>query len=174
MREPALGETGLIVLPPPEIRNEINMWRRVYNAYDSIVSPHITVVYPFITLGLWDASRMTIINAIRDVHCFDVKLRELGTFMHNEAVLWLKPENGRNITRIRRKVHVLFAQHRASSLLSYVPHLTIGFFETVENMLRARGNILKQMRPLQFTVDKIVYAVFEQGGWNIHDYVKLT
>lgn len=173
MREPARGETGLIILPPPEIRNEINMWRRVYQAYDSSVSPHITIIYPFIMPDLWDAERTAITNSLSDIPCFDVKLRELGTFVRDEIVLWLKPENGRNIMRIRRKMHGLFAKHMPYSALSYVPHLTLGFFETVEDMLRARGNVHKQMRPLQFTVDRIIFAVFEQGGWAIYDHINL-
>lgn len=160
-------------MPPAEIRNEINMWRRIYRAYESTVTPHITISYPFIPIALWDANRRPILNTMRRFHPFDIKLRELGTFVHDRSILWLKPEDGKNLIRIRTKMQELFLKHLSESSLAYVPHLTIGLFESVEEMLKARKSVQEQLKPLQFTVDKVICAIYEPAGWRIHDHIKL-
>jgi 2'-5' RNA ligase len=170
---PIPGETALLVLPPPEIRNEINMWRRVFKAYQSTIAPHITIIYPFITQDDWDKSRRDTMTALQDVHSFDIELRELGTFVADESVLWLKPENGHNLAKIRALVQERFSDHITSPSLAYVPHLTLGFFQTVEEMLQARTTVRKQIKTLEFTVNKLLFAIFESEGWRIHDHIPL-
>ncbi|MCK4941044.1 2'-5' RNA ligase family protein [candidate division WOR-3 bacterium] len=173
MKIPVSGETALLVLPPPDIRNEINMWRRVFKAYQSTIAPHITIIYPFITSNIWDESRRDVVGLLQGIHSFDIKLRELGTFVGDESVLWLKPENGHNLMKIRTMMHERFAKHTSSPSLAYVPHLTLGFFQTVEEMLQARKTVQKQIKVLQFTVNKLLYAIFESEGWRIHDNIPL-
>ena len=174
MKIPTPGETGLVIMPPAEIRTEINMWRRVYRAYESTVTPHITIIYPFIPIEVWDTNRRTILNAIKDVHPFSIKLHELGTFVHDESVLWLRPENGKHLVRIRAKMHDLFASQMTASSFDYVPHMTIGLFDSVEDLWKARKTVQKQLQPMHFKVDKVIYAVYEQEGWRIHDHINLT
>jgi 2'-5' RNA ligase len=160
-------------MPPPEVRNDINMWRRVYRAYDNAIAPHITIIYPFIPIHIWDSSRRLISDATQGIHPFVVTLRELGTFVRDESVLWLKPEDGKNIIRIRTKMQQLFPRHIPQTSLHYVPHLTIGLFGSVEKLLQARAKVQKQLKPTKFTVDRIIYAMFEHDGWRIHDHISL-
>lgn len=173
MKLPQAGETGLVIMPPPELRNEINMWRRVYHAYVSTVTPHITLCYPFIPINIWDSNRQAIFKALQGIRPFDIKFRELGTFVRDESVLWLKPENGKNLSRIRMKIQELFSEYLSQSALAYVPHLTIGFFNSVDDLLEARKSVQKQLKPLQFTVNKVIFAAFEEKGWRIHDHINL-
>jgi len=149
------------------------MWRRVYRAYQNTIAPHITIIYPFIPITVWDSSRRLISDATQEIHPFVIKLRELGTFVHDESVLWLKPEDGKNLTRIRTKMQNLFPKYIPLASFPYVPHLTIGFFDSVEKLLQARATVQKQLKPTKFTVDMIVYAVFEHDGWRIHDHISL-
>lgn len=161
-------------MPSPEVRNEINMWRRVFKAYDNMITPHITILYPFIHENIWNESRQDIKYQLRDIRPFEIRLRELGTFIHDESVLWLKPENGGNLVKINARMHNLFAQHIVPSVLAYVPHLTIGFFDKTEALMKARAVVQKQLKPLQFTVERVIYAVFEGEGWRIHDTISLS
>jgi 2'-5' RNA ligase len=174
LRIPTPGETGLVIIPPPEVRNEINMWRRVYHAYESTITPHITIIYPFIPIGVWDTNRWAIFNATRGIYPFDIKLHELGTFVHDESVLWLKPEDGKNLAKIRARMQDLFSKQIPTSSLAYVPHMTIGLFDSVEDLWKARKTVQKQFKPMHFTVDKAIYAIFEQEGWRIHDHISFT
>jgi 2'-5' RNA ligase len=173
MKMPKSGETGLVVVPPPDIRNEINMWRRVFKAYDSQVTPHITVTFPFVREEVWGEKRRDVVRALANIHSFRIKLRELGSFVHDESVLWLKPENGNNLMRIHAIMQEVFGPHIGHSTLAYVPHLTLGFFSKIENLLEARATIQKQLKLLQFTVDKLIYAVFDDEGWRIRDHIQL-
>jgi len=173
MKTPKKGETGLVVVPPPEIRNEINMWRRVFKAYNSQIIPHITIMFPFVSDAVWAGKRSDVVKALKNIHPFQIKLRELGSFIRNESVLWLKPENGKNLMRIYSRMHKIFAAQISPSTLAYVPHLTLGSFNRIEDLLGARAIIRKQLRPLQFNVDRIIYAIFEDEGWHIHDHIQL-
>jgi poly(A) polymerase len=173
MRAPKKGETGLVVVPPPEIRNEINMWRRVFKAYTSQITPHITIIFPFVPDAVWAGKRSDVVKALKNIHPFRIKMRELGSFIHDESVLWLKPESGRNLKRIHSRMHEIFAVQISPSTLAYVPHLTLGSFNRVEDLLGARAIVQKRLKPLQFTVDRIIYAIFEEEGWRIHDHIQL-
>lgn len=174
MKKPKKNETGLVVIPPSEVRNEINMWRRVFRAYDNTLTPHITILYPFIPENVWNESRCAIKDQLRDIKPFEIKLRELGTFVHDESILWLKPENGSNLVKINARMHSLFTRYIVPSVLAYVPHLTIGFFDKTEALMKARAIVQKQLKPLQFTVDRVIYAVFDDEGWRIHDTISLS
>jgi len=174
LKIPAPGETGLVIMPPPEIRTEINMWRRIYRAYESTVTPHITIIYPFIPIAVWDTNRRAVLNATRGIRAFDIKLHELGTFVHDESVLWLKPEDGSNLVKIRAKICDIFSKQMITSSLAYVPHMTIGLFDSVEELWKARKIVQEQLKPMHFTVDKIIYAIYEQEGWRIHDHISFT
>lgn len=161
-------------MPPAEIRTEINMWRRVYKAYQSSVTPHITICYPFVPVEVWDEHRRAIADMIHGFRSFDIVLRELGTFVHDESVLWLKPEDGKNLVRIRTKIQNLFAKNLTQPALAYVPHLTIGRFQSIEELLEARKSVQKQLKPLRFTVDRLIFALYEKEGWRIHDHINLS
>ena len=173
MKTPKKGETGLVVVPPPDIRNEINMWRRVFKAYSSEVTPHITIMFPFVPESRWSESRHDVTRALESIHPFNIKLRELGHFVHEESVLWLKPENGDNLIRIHARMQEIFGPHISPSTLAYVPHLTLGFFTRIEDLLQARATVQKQLKPLQFSVDRLIYAIFDDEGWHIHDHIQL-
>ncbi|UCF69758.1 MAG: 2'-5' RNA ligase family protein [candidate division WOR-3 bacterium] len=173
MKSPKKGESGLVVVPPPDVRNEINMWRHVFKAYDNQTTPHITIIFPFVPETLWNESRRKVTKALENIHPFTVKLRELGHFIHEESVLWLKPENGNNLMRIHSKMQEIFGRHIRPSTLSFVPHLTLGFFASVEELLKARTTVQKEFKPLQFTVDRVIYAIFDDEGWHIRDHIQL-
>lgn len=150
------------------------MWRRVFNAYDSMITPHITILYPFIPEDTWDESRRKVSNSLKVIKPFAIKLRELGSFVRDDSILWLKPENGGNLTRINSRMRAMFAEYIVTSVLAYVPHLTIGVFDRTEELLKARATVQKQLKPLIFTVERLIYAVFEEEGWRIHDTILLT
>jgi len=173
MKELKTGETGLVVMPPPEIRNEINMWRRIFNAYDDMMTPHITVLYPFVPAEVWDRSRAEAVGELKSVKPFRIKLRDLGTFVRDESVLWLKPEDGNALMKIHTKMRRLFSEYLAPSSLAYVPHLTLGYFVKIEDLFKARRTVQRQLKPLHFTVERVIYAIYEEEGWRIHDYISL-
>ena len=173
MKELRKGETGLVIIPPPEVRNEINMWRRIFNAYDDMMTPHITVLYPFVPADVWDRSRAEVASELKNVKPFRVKLRDLGTFVHDESVLWLKPEDGNTLMKIHGKMRSLFSDYLTPSSLAYVPHLTLGYFSKIEDLFKARKTVQKQLKPLQFIVERVIYAIFEEEGWRIHDHISL-
>jgi 2'-5' RNA ligase len=149
------------------------MWRRVFKSYESTIAPHITISYPFITIDIWDRSRRDIVAVLQSIHAFNIKLRELGTFVADESVLWLKPDNGHTLVKIRALMQDLFVKHLESPSLAFVPHLTLGFFQSVEEMLHARKTVEKQIKTLEFTVNKLIFAIIESEGWRIHDHIFL-
>jgi 2'-5' RNA ligase len=67
----------------------------------------------------------------------------------------------------------LFSKHLSQPALAYVPHMTIGLFQSVDELFEARKAVQKQLKPLRFNVDRLIFAIFETEGWRIHDHINL-
>jgi hypothetical protein len=51
--------------------------------------------------------------------------------------------------------------------------MTIGLFQSVDELFEARKAVQKQLKPLRFNVDRLIFAIFETEGWRIHDHINL-
>ena len=165
MKAPTPGDGALGVFFSKEVSQVIDKWRRVYLPQHREIPPHITVVYPpFVPLDEWPSVRAAVAECLRAFHHFDVTLKELGTFPGPPHVLWLKPEDGGNLSRIHAAL-VERCPSYVSDPASYVPHVTVGLFDTQEALSKARDAIPAEIVPLHFRVDELSYAV--RGGYGV-------
>jgi len=97
-----------------------------------------------------------------------------STFKGDSNVLWLKPESGESLLRIHSTLEKRFPEHVPSSRFGYVPHVTVGFFESQEVLFQAKETILSEWKTLHFVVDELLYAVLGSDGiWHIEDRLHL-
>jgi len=175
MAAPVPGDSGLGFFPPREIGLEIDRWRRIYDPHHEGIRPHITVAYPpFIPEKDWGMNRPALVELLKNFQPFSVTLRELGTFAGSPSVLWLRPEDDGNLSRL----HSALAGHLPAYILTlpvgYVPHLTLGFFESQEALAEAQKAILSEIKPLHFQADELIYMVFgDDGVWRTRDRLAL-
>ena len=156
---------GLAVLFPEEISVEINKWRRVYAPRYQMVSPHITVAYPpFVPEKEWPSVRPALIECLSEFQSFRIDLKELGAFAESPHVLWLKPEDDGNLSRIHATLAERFPKYVPVLPFDYVPHVTIGPFGSEQELLKAQEAILSQWKPCHFQVTELVYMSSDSGG----------
>ncbi|TET11689.1 2'-5' RNA ligase family protein [Candidatus Aerophobetes bacterium] len=139
------------------------------------IPPHITVVYPpFISEKKWLPEKEKFATCLRAFEPFKVTIWELGHFKGDSNILWRKPESDESLLRIHSALEERFPEHVPSSRLGYVPHVTVGLFESQEALFQAKETILSKWEILHFVVDEMFYAVLGGDGiWHIEDRLHL-
>jgi 2'-5' RNA ligase len=175
MAAPVPGDSGLGFFPLGEVSSEINRWRCIYDPHLGEIAPHITLAYPpFIPERDWTANRPAIAELLKDVRPFSITFKELGTFSGTPSVLWLRPEDGGNLSRLHSALVDLLPAYVLTTPFGYVPHLTLGFFDTPEALAEAQKVILSEIKPLRFEANELIYMVFgDDGVWRTRDRLPL-
>ena len=170
------GDSALVILATEEINMEIDKWRRAYDPNSNVIPSHITIAFPpFISEKQWLQERENFTAFFRVFEPFKVTLQKLGHFKGDSFVLWLEPEDGEHILRMHYALQKQFPKHVPISEFEYIPHLTIGSFESEEVMLQAKKTISSECKPLKFNVDNVVYIVMDNDDiWHVKDRISLA
>jgi 2'-5' RNA ligase len=180
MAEPLPGDGALFIAPPQRVQAKIVPWRRIYDPeHWRLIPPHITVAYPFVRAEDWPAAQPALAECLAAFPPFWITLSELAAFEQPEVVLWLRPDDEGALVRIHVALAELFPTYFPPGPLPFVPHLTLGFFDSVAGLTQARAAIAARLsrlwRPLRFRVAALHYAVCAAGGvWRIHDTAPLA
>lgn len=169
------GDSVLVIFPANEVSLEIDRWRQIYDPNQKAIPPHVTVVYPpFISEKQWSLEKKKFATCLRAFEPFKITIQELGYFKGDSNILWLKPESDESLLRIHSALEERFPEYVPSSRLGYVPHVTVGLFESQEALFQAKETILSKWKILHFVVDELFYAVLGGDGiWHIEDRVHL-
>ena len=175
MEDPFSTQTGLGVLPPTEISETIDTWRKVYDPSYAVFAPHITLAYPpFVSQERWAAFSLALADCLAGFAPFKVVLAQVDRFEASPNILWLKPEDGGALTRIRRVLEKQFPAECPRLPFRFQPHLTIGQFDDLGALEEARAKVTLELKPLQFEVDRVHYVgLSPEGGWRSRDYLRL-
>jgi 2'-5' RNA ligase len=170
-----IGESALAIFPPAEIMQNINRWRQIYDPYVDIIPPHITVVYPLgISPQAWTEVRPIFLQIVGQFQPFKVKINTLNSFLTPQIVLWLQPENSEVISDLHLVIEERFPGYIHRDALPFVPHMTLGFFASPKKLEQAQRKICKELKPMEFTVDELIYAALgEDKRWKLVDHLPL-
>lgn len=165
------GDGTLSVFLPPETVRQMDGWRRVYLEQFLEIPPHITVVYPpFIRVENWPSLRLALLECLQQFQPFDVTLKEWGMFTDSPYILWLKPEDSGNLSTIHATLTQRFPHHVPRGCFGYVPHVTVGVFDSPEALFQVRENVPPEIPPLHFRVEELSYTVLgDNDEWQVHD-----
>lgn len=165
MRQTGPENRGLVVLFPEEVSADIDKWRRIYDPRYQMVPPHVTVAYPpFISQREWPLLRPALVECLSRFQPFRIQLKELGAFAGSPHVLWLKPEDNGNLVRIHAALAERLPEHVPALPFDYVPHVTIGTFESEGELFRAQEAILSEWKPCHSQVNELVYMSSDSDG----------
>ena len=129
---------------------------------------------PFVRVEEWPSMRPAIVECLAQFQPFDVMLKELGTFAGTPHVLWLKPDDDGHLARIHAQLAKRFSKYIPATPLDFVPHVTVGFFDTQAALSQAREAMLAEIAPLHFRIDALSYVVFcADDTWPVHDRLPL-
>jgi 2'-5' RNA ligase len=175
---PDRPDSALFFFPPPEVAQVVNRWRKVYDPNVDSIDPHISLVYPFnLTAVEWPAQRAAFVASLQGFCPFHIEITRLNRFINPGLVLWLEPDDGGEI------VHMFYhLQERFPAFIdlprppfSMVPHMTVGFFDTLADLEQAQHNIAAELTCLEFDVTELVFgASIGQGKWGRVDGIELV
>ncbi len=175
MIEPIRGDGALTVVLPEELHRRILPWRRAYDAKHIHIPSNITVVYPpFVREPEWAAARSALAQVLAGFSTFETTIRTVGGFGGEPLVLWLKPEDEGTLARIHAALEDAFPAWVPPMPWEFVPHVTIGFFDTEAALENARRHILSELEPMRWRVSALSYLTMgEDGVWRVLDRLAL-
>jgi 2'-5' RNA ligase len=168
-------DRALVAVLPRRIRAEIDRWRQVHDPNRDILPPHITVAYPpFVPEEQWPGERLAVRQCLGQFRPFQILLYGLGTFETQHLVLWLRVEDQGWLSTIRAALMHCLPQYMPPLPFRYVPHVTIGVFESRSDMDKVQEAIRADMKPRRFTVRHLTYLCPDQRGvWSVCSRVPL-
>ena len=175
MEDQETGYGGLGIFLSGMLARRVNRWRQLYDPYFQKLDPHITLAYPpFIPAAQWPAMRSAIIECLRSFPAFRVRLEGVGIFEGKPLVLWINPQDGGVLLRMRQKLEACFPDFVPRMPFDYQPHLSVGFFQDADALLRAQAQLEAGWRPISFTARELMYAV-QTGAeeWEVRDHIPL-
>lgn len=175
MKTPDPEDRALVVLLPKRICAEINTMRRAHDPNYGIMAPHITVAYPpFVPAEQWPSMRLAVRQCLGQFRPFQIRVRGLGTFEDDHFVLWLRVEDDGQLSRVRAALMHCLPERVPPLPFEYVPHVTLGVFDSQSDLNQAEGKIPAQMKPRRFTVRRLTYlSPDERGVWSVCSHVPL-
>lgn len=169
------GTGVLFIVPSQRVCAKIIPWRRIYDpTHWRVIPPHITLAYPFVRGEDWVEVQPAIAASLQAIAPFWVTVAELGVFEAPQAVLWFHPDAGDALTRLHAALCKQFPTYVQAGPLGFTPHLTVGFFDTLDTMAQARAKITAVWQPVRFRVRGLCYATFQEDRiWHICDELPL-
>jgi 2'-5' RNA ligase len=175
VKAPLAGDRALVALVPDTLVLEVDRWRGLYDPNHNIIPPHITVAYPpFVPEEEWPSVSPAIAECLRQFAPFRIDLKELGMFGGQPYYLWLSPEDNGNLARIHSTLVECFPRYAAELPFDYRCHLTIGVFDSLEELVEAEARVEAQWQPCHFEVQHLVYmSPDSQGLWCVCGRLRL-
>ncbi len=174
---PDKPDSALAFFPPPRVAQTVNRWRRLYDPYVNAIEPHITLVYPLnLTAWEWPDQRAAFAESLSGFAPFRVEITRLNRFLAPALVLWLQPEDGGVLTRMYKLLEERFPAfiEPPQPPFSFVPHMTVGFFSSLEALEDAQRRIAAELTCLEFELSELVFAAqTEKGKWGKVDGITL-
>jgi 2'-5' RNA ligase len=169
------GETALVILLTPAAARAADRWRQLYDPNMASVPPHITLVYPFrVQAAAWPAERPTFAHLLAGFPAFRVSLVETGVFTSPSRVLWLKPQDDGSIQRLHTALLESFPRLVLPNPLGFVPHVTLGFFDSDAALQAARQAVQAGYKPVHFIARRITCLTYTAtGAWQVLDELRL-
>ena len=125
----------------------------------------------------WPAQKPAFAACLEGFAPFHIVIRRLNRFLTPGLVLWLEPEDGGVILRMYRRLEEHFPAFiiPPPPPLSMTPHMSVGFFDQIEDLEEARQKIAAELTCLEFEVTELVFgAPIGLGQWGKVDGIELV
>lgn len=175
--ETGLRRSGAVVLcVPGDAADYTDTFRRRYDPHVAQIMPHITLAFATeLDVVAWRAARQRIQDALTGLPPFAINVAETGTFGGSELVLWLKPrDSAGEMAMLRRMILQAFPQIQFDRPDDFIPHISIGFFRTREELADAEQTVRQELRPFSFHIAIVSFLhASEKNIWQSIDILEL-
>ncbi len=167
--------SALGIIPPSDVCDSLDVWRRRYDRFSANFPPHITLTYPpFLPVERWPVFSLELAECLAEFAPFEVCLEQVEAFQGIPMSLWLQPEDDGSLVRLRGALESRFPQYVTPLPFTYKPHLAVGMFEKQDALQEALGAFRAAWQPARFLVDRVFFIVQQPvGRWQVKDYLRL-
>ncbi|MGG2065743.1 2'-5' RNA ligase family protein [Bacillus sp. S14(2024)] len=153
---------------------EIEAIRRKHDPLFGLISPHITLVFPFVSEVPSEYLKKHIEIIISSMSSFQIMLNPVVT--NSEEYLFLLIEEGKeSIIELHNKLYTDFLQVFLRKEIPYIPHVTVGRKGDKEQAFRIIKNLHPLRDTMRFTIDKITVERIGENEESIIEFeVQLT
>ncbi|MGG0239640.1 2'-5' RNA ligase family protein [Bacillus rhizoplanae] len=153
---------------------EIEELRRKYDPLFGLISPHITLVFPFMSEVSNENLKKHIETNVSNMNSFHITLSPMVT--NAEEYLFVLIEEGKgNIIELHDKLYTDFLQTFLRKEIPYIPHITVGRKSNKEQAVRFIQNLHPFRDTMRFTIDKITVESIGENEESIIEFeVQLT
>ncbi len=134
----------ILIFPQFENAAIIDDIRRQFDPSFKHIAPHITLVFPFeSSLGRQELMEH-VAKAAGDMHCFDLKLHGIKRMDGENYYLMLGVLDGIKVVNdLHERLYTgILQQYKPDWPGGFIPHMTIGQFESNDDLIEAHSNLL--------------------------------
>lgn len=169
MATPAYAH-GLVILPPPRLRNELMALRRRHPLLQAPIPPHITVKSPFLFRGTVATVVEILERVCAEFEPFEIELRGLSTFGETGVVYIPVQEtpdlldlHNALLEELEGYVETLNGKYEGDA---FTPHMTVTDRLAPEDFHSVRKQLAGFFPRWRFTVDRL-HLLRGRGRWDV-------
>lgn len=165
-------ERSILIFPKFNNMEEINELRKKYDPLRDNVPPHITLVFPFASDIEKDELKRHVINSIKGIKPFPIRLQGISGEEGN--FLFLNVQEGKNeFVELHNKLYTKILKKYFPEFLTkvdYLPHLTVGRIADNEEFTQAIEDTKNFNYSFETIVDKISVEIIAENDDSIIEF----
>jgi 2'-5' RNA ligase len=151
--------TAVVIIPPVEVWEPIQMIRRVHDRHIKRWMPHITLLYPFRPHHQFTELAERFSTRCTDLAPFRIELRETRFFQHRgeSYTLWLAAEPSSALIGLQALLASVVPDCDDVTRMrqGFTPHLSVGQVRGANQMAMLRETIQSTWKPIAFTAAEV-------------------
>ncbi|MFT4107027.1 MAG: 2'-5' RNA ligase family protein [Lacrimispora sp.] len=137
-----MSKRTVMIFPEFENIDIINHIRKKYDPLADLVSPHITLVFPFDSQLTKEELHLHLKECLSDIEPFKIKLKGFSTHINEYGnYLFLNIVEGKDIIRSIHDRLYNGELNQSDASYHYVPHMTVGKVPSVESLDEAFDDV---------------------------------
>lgn len=161
--EKLMKERTIMIFPRFENIDIIDEIRRKYDPLSNLVRPHITLVFPFKSEVTTEALSDQIKKAVKGISPFEIELGGFSTQQDKFGnYLFLNVKRGEKYLK-----QLNYNLYDGKSLFSYCPHMTVGKFDTIDQLESAYNDVKDCTDSFTTVVDTVSVEEIGEHGESI-------
>jgi len=160
---------GIVMFPSKKLQDVANSYRKRYDPNYSLISPHITLKYPFKSdeMNIKSITKY-LSNAASEIQPFSLNVLKASSFQPVHNTIYLKVEANEPLVQLHKLLHSGLLTSEAE--YAFVPHITIGQKLSNDEHSDVFGQVSMQNFRYEETVDRfhLLYQL-ENGAWTVYE-----
>jgi len=152
-------QTAVVLIPPQECWEPIQVIRRVHDRHVERWMPHVTLLYPFRPREMFDEAAGMLRATVKDIEPFGVRLREFRHFRHGRTgyTIWLAPEPDDALKQLQDRLQAALPDCDDVSRYGagFTPHLSVAQVRGSAALEELTRSLRESWRPIVFRATQV-------------------